>query len=189
MIIKIITWFVGRSSYHKPRTTNHETRNTRNGFTIIEIIMAIVIVGVLAGVSSMYIKQVVNLWQYLNFRSESASVGKTALIRMSREIRQLDSVTTADANRLQFTDINGSVIDFQLSGSNLLRNSNTLSSDVQSLKFCYYDSASNPVCAPLCSCNVVSANLDDIYRIGIELTIQSGTQTKSLRTQVYPRNL
>ena len=44
MIIKIITCF-------GVRVTNHETRTTRNGFTLIETIMVIVIIGIMAALS------------------------------------------------------------------------------------------------------------------------------------------
>jgi len=158
------------------------------GFTIIEIIMAIVVVGILAGASSMYIMETVNLWRFLSFRNESVSQGRAAMVRMAREIRGLASVTTAGPNELQFDDLTGATINYQLSGSNLLRNALVLANDVQNLQFCYYNSNSGPVCSPLCSCGVDSADLDDIKRISMELTVQSGTQTKTLRTQIWPRN-
>ena len=40
---------------------------TSKGVTIIELIMVIIIVGILAGVSSLYIKQVIDQWRFLLF--------------------------------------------------------------------------------------------------------------------------
>lgn len=159
------------------------------GFTIIEIIMAIVIVGILAGASSMYIMETVNLWRFLSFRNESVSQGRAAMVRMAREIRGLASITTAGPSELQFDDLAGTTINYQLSGGNILRNARVLANDAQNLQFCYYNSNSSPACSPLCSCSVDSADLNDIKRISIELTVQSGSQTKTLRTQIWPRNL
>lgn len=59
----------------------------QKGVTIIELIMGIVIVGTLAGISSMYIKQVMDLWNFISFREETSSQGSAALIRIARELR------------------------------------------------------------------------------------------------------
>jgi len=160
--------------------------------TLIELVMVIVIVGVLAGVSSMYIRETINLWRFLTFRSEVVAQGRTALIRMEREIRQVkdkNSISTASATQFQFTDINDNSINFYLSGNNLMRNSDILATNVQSLKFCYYKSDNQPVCSPECGCSVTGAGLSTIYRVVIELQITSGGQSKTLRSQVYPRNI
>ena len=165
---------------------------TSKGVTIIELIMVIIIVGILAGVSSLYIKQVIDQWRFLSFRNEAVSQVKAALFRMTREIRQIQdsaSVFVADASRLQFTDINNQIINYQLSGTNVTRNADILATDIQSLKFCYYAQDNTPVCTPACGCNVASVNLTTVHHIGMEITVQSGTQSKTLKTQVYPRNL
>ena len=172
--------------------------------TIIELIMAMVIIGVLAGVSSMYIKQVVDLWQFLNFRSESTAQLRAALIRMDRERRQIvdsASINEADLSRLNFTalDLNGdgnndAVIFYRNSGNNELRrvfnnnNSGTgdiLADNISGLVFTYYDS-NNAQLTPL---PLSSANRAKIKRITLRLTAQSGSQSKSLTSRVYPRNL
>ncbi|MFH0790599.1 MAG: prepilin-type N-terminal cleavage/methylation domain-containing protein [Candidatus Omnitrophota bacterium] len=164
-----------------------EQFNNRRGVTLIEMIMAIVIVGVLVGVSSMYVKETIDLWHFLNFRSEVVSQGRIAMIRMGREIRQIRdnlSVYNASAIRFRFDDINGNNIDYQLIGNNLMRNSDVLASGVSSLGFIYYNSSNAVIPVPL-----VSPTATDIYQISITLFIQSGSQTKTLRSQIHPRNL
>ncbi len=169
----------------------------KKGVTIIELIMVIVIVGVLVGASSMYIKETIDLWNFLNFRNEVVSQLRTALLRMGREIRLIkdeSSITAAQVSRLDFTDVNDNTISYQLSSGNLLRyfNSTTasdiLAAGVQGLYFCYYDSDNNPICSPECNCSVDSADLTNIYRIKIKMDIQSGDQSKHLESQIYPRN-
>lgn len=160
---------------------------TRKGVTIIELIMAIVIVGVLTGASSMYIKEIVDLWNFLSFRNEAVSQARTALIRMEKEIRQIkddSSVYAATGSRLRFNDVNSLSIDYQLSGTNLFRNADILAVGVNSLVFTYYDKNNSPIASPL-----VNPDRTDIYRISLGLTVRSGTQSKVLKTLIFPRNL
>ncbi len=166
----------------------------KKGVTIIELIMVIVIVGVLVGASSMYIKETIDLWNFLNFRNEVVSQLRMALLRMGRETRMAKNITTAQASRFDFTDMNDNTVSYRLSSADLLRyfNSTTaydiLAAGVQSVYFCYYDSNSNSICSPECNCNVASADLPDILRVKIKMDIKSGNQTKHLETQIHPRN-
>lgn len=160
---------------------------TSKGVTLIELIMVITIVGILTTVSSMYIKETIDLWRFLSFRSEAVAQGRLALLRMAREIRQIQndaSVRIAETSRFQFDDMSAAMITYELSGSNLLRNSDILASGVSGLTFTYYDTSNQEIASP-----DVSPNPTNIYRIDISVTIESGGQTKALRTQVYPRNL
>ncbi len=167
--------------------TQDPRRKTQDAVTLIEMIMAIVIVGALVGISSMYMKETIDLWRFLSFRSEVVSQGRIAMGRMGREIRQIKdnlSVYNASAARFRFDDINSNNIDYQLIGNNLTRNADVLASGVSSLGFIYYDRINSVIPAPL-----VSPNETDICRISITLRVQSGSQTKTLRLQIYPRNL
>ncbi len=166
----------------------------KKGVTIIELIMGIVIVGTLAGISSLYIKQVMDLWNFISFREETASQGSSALIRIARELRQAANISTADAANLIFAadlDADGtddSVQYLRNAGSELRRvfNSNgqgdILSDGITGLDLTYYDANNAALARP------VSDPLE-IKRIKIELTIAAGSQTKTLKTQIWPRNL
>jgi prepilin-type N-terminal cleavage/methylation domain-containing protein len=166
----------------------------RRGVTLIELAITIAIVGILAGVSGMFIKQTVDLWSYMTFRNDVVSLGRLALARMEREIRLIkdsNAITIAEAARLQFTDINNNVIEYRWDPATALlyRNTDVLVSQVQQLKFCYYQQDNNPVCTPGCACAVSAGNLSNIFRIRLEIVIKSGTQTKFLKTQIVPRNI
>ena len=161
--------------------------NTKKAVTIIELIMVIMIVGILTTVSSMYIKETIKLWQFLNSRNEDIAQERISLLRMTRDIRQLKnstSVNIATSTRFQFVDMNSNTIDYQLSGSNLMRNSDAIAIGITGLSFTYYNSSNATITTP-----TVAPSATDIYRIQIQLTAQSGTQSKTLKTKVYPRNL
>jgi prepilin-type N-terminal cleavage/methylation domain-containing protein len=160
--------------------------NKSKGFTLIEAVMVIAIVGILAAVSSAYIKTTLDLWNFLSFRNEIVNQARTGFLRMTREMRQIANNTTvyfANSTRFNFTDYNASNINYYLSGSNLMRNANVLISGLNNLTFTYYNNNSGVIASPK-----VSPEGTDIYRIGITMGISSGTQSKVLRTQVFPRN-
>ncbi len=172
------------------------------GVTIIEMIMVIVVVGILTGISSMYIKETVDLYGFITFRNEVAAQGRMAVLRLAREMREMkvrtqsyEPIIRAQANLCEFVFKDGANdvdVTYSLSGGNLVRTvaaADILASNVTNLQFCYYDQTNNSVCAPACGCSVAAANLDTIYRIVIKLDIASGNQAKHLELQVYPRNL
>ena len=160
--------------------------NKRRGFTLIEAVMVIAIVGILVAVSSGYIKSTVDLWDFLSFRNEIVNQARMGLLRMTREMRQVannTSVYFANSTRFNFTDYNLNNINYYLASNNLMRNANILIRGLDNLTFVYYNNASAVISNPR-----VSPDTTDIYRVGITMGIRSGTQTKVLRTQVFPRN-
>lgn len=179
---------------------------SKRGFTLIELVMVIVIVGTLTSVSSMYIRETINLWRMLSFRNEVISIGRMALKRMAREMRQMklrtqsyEPIQEAQAGQLRFVFKDGAVetdVQYSLSGTDLMRNNITVSNNdilaknITGLQFCYYNKTNGNACASgaLCACTVPTANLADIYRIVVKMDISS-VENKHLETQVFPRNL
>ena len=163
-------------------------RNAESGLTLVEIVMVIVIVGILAGGSMLYIRQIIELWDFTSFRSEIVAQGRVALGRMSRDIRQIRNSTSvfyANGTRLQFNDTDNVSINYYLSNNiNLMRNNDILAEGVSSLVFSYYNQTNQIIANPL-----VRPQETDIRRINIKLNIFSGDQNKTLETQIYPRNI
>ncbi len=166
---------------------------TQRAFTLVELIMVIVIVGILVGVLSQYTKTVIKLWRLTSFRNETVSQARLGLSRMAREMRQLlnnTSVITANASTFQFIDVNGNTIQFSGSANGPLNRTlgetaNVLVSTIASASiFTYYDSAGNTIATP-----TVSPSATNIKWIKVTLQVQAGTQTNTLFIQVYPRIL
>jgi prepilin-type N-terminal cleavage/methylation domain-containing protein len=158
----------------------------KKGLTLIEMVMTIVIVGVLAGGSMLYIRQVIYLWDFISFRSEVVSQARLSLGRMSRDIRQIrdaNSIILANSTRLQFNDINNLNINYYWANNSLTRNSDVLSSGVSSFNFTYYNLTNFQIAIPL-----VSPQATNIRRINIRMNVVSGNQNKTLETQVWPRS-
>jgi len=158
--------------------------------------MVIVIVGALVGLFSLGVVEAVNLWRFLNFHNEIVSQGRMALLRMGREIRQIpprtevEPIKVANADSIEFDvmdlDEDGLVDRLEYNrdaGNNELKrifngSPDILATDVSNLVFTYYNKNNQTASGP-----------SDVYRITITLTLTDGSQTLTLSSQVFPRNL
>ena len=157
----------------------------RQGFTIIEFVVIIVIAGIIAGITAVLLLQVAKIYSFATVRESILSDGELAMERMAREIRQIKDaqhIHTADSQDLDFDDIYDERVGFWLDGNVLRRNNDALASEITTLEFQYRDSDNNPLGAPV-------ANPEDIKRILISLSIKKGDEEIKLRSQVYPKNL
>jgi prepilin-type N-terminal cleavage/methylation domain-containing protein len=150
----------------------------RQGFTLIELIVVILLVAIISiGVASL-----------LNQGFQAYSSGKNlinadwetrvALERMSREIRSIpstNSIITAQPGVFNFIDNYGNNIAYQLSSTQLMRNSQVLADSVQNLAFTYY--ANNGTA-------VTDVNLTNY--IGVSVTINYQGTSSTFSTTIFP---
>ena len=166
-----------------------------NGFTLIEIIITIVIIGIIATIAAGIILQVVTTYSTEDSRSNARYQAQLAVERMTREIRLIQSQTTVDvptmtATDLMFCEVTGKAVEFQLAGTVLnRRESATCSpltwggweplslSGVNALTFTYQNAAGTS--------GATAANL---WFVVIDVTDQQGPQTFEIRTHVHPMN-
>ncbi len=160
------------------------------GFTLIEIVITIVLVSILSGIAAMIILQGVRAYSTEQTRSDVHYQARIAMERMAREIRAIRSTDPADitastATNLQFTDVNGSTLGFQLIGPILNRwngaSNDVLASGVAAFSFSYF--RDDGVTAA-----VLPADLSLLWFIDIAMTSQQGPETLQMRTRVHPRN-
>lgn len=79
------------------------------GFTLIELVLVIVLVGITAGSTAMLVLQGTRSYADLIDRKESLHNARLAIERISREVRQASSASTVSASRLR---INGGLLEF-----------------------------------------------------------------------------
>jgi MSHA biogenesis protein MshO len=82
--------------------------NNSRGFTLIELVIVIVLLGVLGAMGSDFISQTFKGFSSTSSRKEIYEEGKTALVRMEREIR--NAIPNA-INRVSATELQISIID------------------------------------------------------------------------------
>ncbi len=164
----------------------------KEGYTLIEIILVLVIIGVLAGILIEPFRQGVKSYIGIETRADLTSQAREATVRIVREMRNIQkkdndkpNITSADATSITFVDNRGVSISFSLSGSTVLRDTNILADKVSSLDFRYFKGDNTA----LTTFPLSAADLDDVRRILVILTMQENTETVTMTGQTFLRDL
>lgn len=159
----------------------------RKAVTLIELIVVIIVAGMLAAGAASFIRSVIDAWRFESFRSDVVSLSRLALVRMTREVRDIKNATAvyiANSGTFGFIDSSGTRINYTLVSGNLTRNKDVLANGVSSLSFGYFSCSKVRINSPK-----VYPNQTDICMVEIAVNITSGSQNKTVRTTVSPRNL
>jgi len=160
------------------------------GFTLVELMIVIVIVGIAASIIGFMLLGVIDAWTFKLNRADLLWDGRVSINRMTREIRTVKtstSVTTASTAQFRFTDVGNKDITYSLSSTNLNRTengtANLLAENVSALAFTYYNSSGTAIPSP-----TVSPSATDIRRVRINLTLTKNGQNVYLQSDVSTRN-
>lgn len=161
------------------------------GFTLIELVIVITIIGIITGIVGSILLGAIDAWTFKFNRQDILSDSKLAMNRMVREMKEVKNrakVTTADLSEFSFENIDSVDITYALSGTDLDRiedeTANTLAENVSSLTFTYFDAdGDDEIETP-----IVAPSKTDIRRIRINLTLTKNEETLYLQSDVSPRN-
>jgi len=150
------------------------------GFTLIELIFVIVLLGIISAIASKIISQGLN--SYLTNKNiiDANWQGAIALERITRELHMIRSptdITTSTASQLSFTDIAGTAISYSLSGTNLMQSGTVLADGASSLTFTYFNKN-----------GVSTATPSTMRYIKIALNITKNNVIYTLSTAAYLRD-
>ncbi len=164
------------------------------GFTLIEMVMVITLLGIIGGIIALPLYIGTKGWFEATTREGITESGRIAIERMMREIRNTGRtaanapcISTATATTFSFSDASGNLttcdsIAFSLAVPNIQRTdasgTSNLANDVNSLAFTYYDNA-----------NVPTAVVANVRRVGIEIVSTSGGETLRKYSEVYLSNM
>ncbi len=155
------------------------------GFTLIETILTIIVVGIIAGVSGQVLMRGIDAYSLITNRKDALQHARVGMDRMVNELLLVSStkVTSISDARIDFRDVNGSATSFKRQNMygtlDLVRGSDFLAGQIYLLDFDFFKSDGTNAVWPA-----------DMRRISIELTTQAigGYGTVPLRTEVFPRN-
>jgi MSHA biogenesis protein MshO len=164
----------GKSAFRTPRP---------NGFTLVEIVITIVLVGILAGLAASILIQGITSYSVEEARVDVHYQARLAMERMAREIRQIRStadITAITNTNLRFTDVNGASVGFTWTSPTLSRwngvGTNVLAPNITAFNFNYYQQ------------NGAAAAAATLWIVEITLTSQQGSESVQMSTRVHPRN-
>lgn len=165
------------------------------GFTLMEMIVAVIILAIISIGTLMFTKPVIQLWGNQNFHQGPAMEARLGLMRMVREMDQLKdikSILTANAATYSFIDGGDQTITYIYSSGILTRrvgnsgqpNRNFITR-LSTFTFTYKDKDNGALVTP----TVGSGTATNIRTIGIASTVAIGSWTSQISATAHPRNV
>lgn len=118
-------------------------KNKKLGFTLLELIIVIVLVGIVVFFLAGIIQQIVESWYFVVDKEELSIQAPYALNRLVRELRTANTVTSALSNSITFRDYQNNVYMYYLSNGVLYRNGKEILDGITNFSLQYYPSSSN----------------------------------------------
>lgn len=100
-------------------------KKSRNGFTLIEVIVVLIVLGIVGVFGSMFLAQIIKSYQFSNDNSQLTQKAQIAISRISAELSYVNSTDNIDADDSQNTiTYSSSYPDGTSSVDNIIRKSN-----------------------------------------------------------------
>lgn len=151
----------------------------RRGFSLIELVLSIA-GGAAIALTIVLLVEPFNNLMFTFWRRGGIAETQVAMTRMLREIERVKSpeqITSFTPTRLTFVDISDQTVDFRTSGTDLMRGSDVLARNVQSLAFEYMDGT-----------GAAAATASQIRLVRVTLTITAGNQPIRMQSIAQIRN-
>ncbi|MBP9864791.1 MAG: prepilin-type N-terminal cleavage/methylation domain-containing protein [Candidatus Omnitrophica bacterium] len=161
-------------------------KGSQSGFTMMETVVSMSILGTLLLSTNIFMKPATDLWVLQAFRDSSEHEARLSLLRIVRELSQIrndQSVSSAESSRITFTNTSGQEVTIKLLGTELLRNNVVLARNIAAFELAYWGYDQSSIANP-----VVSPSETNIYSISILIRAAANGRSSTLRTRVHPRN-
>lgn len=155
--------------------------NLQHGFSLIELIMVIVIIGAISLILAPIIFIGIESWDYIHTRTDLINDARMAMHRMVREIRGAKQIDTNYLTDIVFTNVNDETVRFFQDEDVILRNEDELVENVsvnQGLQFKYYNTNGEE-----------TSDKEEVKLIKIKLILIKNNSEFSLQDKVMIRNM
>ncbi len=165
-------------------------KTDERGFTLIEVIVTLILVGITAAMAGMWIVSVAKGYVFAKKNMETTQKAQLALTRLEKEFKSMSAITSSSANSITYDrlDNTGAIINQTVTRTgSLLKikdelNDDTLTNSVSAFTLSYCDDATST------SCHATWTSTSCI--IVITLTLTGADNIQSTFTQrIVPRNL
>ncbi|MDP8253394.1 MAG: prepilin-type N-terminal cleavage/methylation domain-containing protein [Candidatus Kaelpia aquatica] len=165
----------------------------KKSFTLIEVIMVIVLMGIFSYGVSLYVLRVVDSWKFLTQRYALEQDSKLALDFMSRDLKEIGvdsssdpTISFASDDAVTFTNIDSESIAYVYNSNIIYKNSQPLIKNVSSFQVKYYNQ-SNAEIIPVAGI-LSAAQIEDIWYLYLRFNAYKGDQSSAFNSYVFPRN-
>lgn len=185
-------------------TAVRHNRLQDTGFTLIEIIITIVIIGIIASIVAGIISQGASLYSAEDSRSNVQYQARLAVERVARDLRMirrasdfgtanypavpvLGTLINPTATSLSYKDMTGTIVTYSFDNATSTLKRTVAATDyvlakgVTAFTFTVYNSANPPVVMPAGASALA-------WVIQVDVTDQQGSETTQMRTRVHPMN-
>ena len=156
----------------------------QSGFSLVELIVVIVVLGIVAGMGAMVVRDGMLGWLRGREITSADWQGRLALERITRELRDVASpnysnitATSCGTSSFTFSDITSTAISYSQNITTLLRNGQPLADNITGLRFYCLTSAVQP-----------TATLSAVYYISVSMVVATTNTSATYRDTVKPRN-
>ena len=162
------------------------TVGSKKGFTLIEVIVTLMLVGIISVFATFGVVQVTNGYVQSVSNAVSSVKGSLVLSRLYREISNLDAVEVAGNDSILFTR-EGAKIGLALVGTTLLMQEDSIPSDttspilvdnVHSFSLAYIAMDGNPW--------TTASDIDQLSRIDLSIVLNNLSSTITFQTSINP---
>ena len=155
-----------------------------HGFSLVEVIVVIVVLGIVAGMGAMVVRDGMLGWLRGREISSADWQGRLAFERITRELRDIASpayssisATSCGTSTFTFSDISSTLISYTQNTTTLLRNGQPLADNVSGLRFYCLQSDVQPTVTPA-----------NVYYITVSMIVSTTNTNATYRDTVRPRN-
>ncbi len=124
-----------------------KNKNCNNrGFTLIEVIASLVLVGIIGAIAGMLLVQISKGFVFSKKTATTAQKGQITISRLVKEFSAITSISSGTATSITFTRDPGVTHTISWAGANnpLLISTDILTDNVNSFNLEYYDSYNDP---------------------------------------------
>ena len=169
----------------------NKRKSDEKGFTLIEVIVTLVLVGITAALAGMWIVSVANGYIFAKMNANTTQKAQLAMTRLAKEFAAIQSVSASSGTGITYKRTDSSLnttadyvvgIGAGTKSGELQINTNALTDSVSSFALTYCDSANSTGCPTTWS--------STSRIIEIKLTLTAGNNSPVTFVQrVAPRNL